>query len=205
MAEILVPESNSQHTLSRNSAGRVIAGLAWDPNPSLGIIGTIRSMIMRYDEDNFDLDLSCYIYDNERKCIDYVTGEKDRIIDSSGGVRQDGDERDGKTQGDDEQIIIDLLALPREITSLIMLCEVASAHAFGNIHNPNARLADYGTNEDFLHTVPGHNNGHDKSACVFAVLKRVEENTWQADHISHYIDREDVEDDWPAYLAQFAE
>ena len=196
-------ENMTPIVLSHESVGRVITGLGWDPNPNPGLKGSAQHLLGQYAETDFDLDMSCYIYDGDAHCIDIVTGERGNLVDSSGCIRHDGDERDGRTTGDDEAIEIDLMALPPAITHIVMLCEVASAHSFGDIHNPRARVADYGTDDNFLHAMLGEDEARDNSACVFGCLQRFEADNWQARQILYYLDRETIEGDWPAYLAGF--
>lgn len=200
--QLISPGQSEAVSLSHESVGRVIAGLSWDPNPHTGLKGTMQRLMGNYADTDFDLDISAYIYDNEANCIDIVTGDKSRLIDDTGCVRHDGDERDGQTTGDDEIIVIDLMALPRHIDALVLICDIASAHAFSDIHNPRAHLADYGTKEDFITAMLGEDEGRDNSAYIMAKLQRSDNEAWQCYNIAEYTDNEKI-DDWAAYLKDY--
>jgi stress response protein SCP2 len=162
----------------------------------------MQRLMGNYADTDFDLDISAYIYDDAANCIDIVTGEKDKLIDSTGCVRHDGDERDGQTTGDDESIVIDLMALPPHIHSLVLICDIASAHAFGDIYNPRTHLADYGTGDDFISAMLGEDEGRDNSGYILAKLQRSGDEAWKCYNIAEYTDNEKI-DDWATRLKDY--
>lgn len=188
--------------LSPESEGQILVGLSWDPNTEK--VGFMKKLsgVVGENHETYDLDISCYMYDEGKAFMDYVTGESGETIDKSGFIRHSGDARHGRAEGDDEFIICELKKLPPYIKEIFFIVEVGSAHSFAEIAAPETRIADYGTNENVLHTAIGRVDDADYSAYVFAKLTREKENNWKLYHVDHYVDHEEIED-WSDYLTNF--
>ncbi len=188
--------------LSPNAEGRVLVGLAWDPNREKVGLTQKLSRIIGENHETYDLDISCYAYDDGKAFMDHVTGQPGEIVDKSGFIRHSGDCRSGDAEGDDEYIVCDLKKLPPYIKEILFIAEVSSAHSFSDIKQPEIRIADYGNNQNILHTGIGRVDDSDYSAYVFAKLTREKDGKWKSYFIDHYVDHEEIED-WSDYLTNF--
>lgn len=119
---------------------KVIVGLGWDVN--------------RYDGgQQFDLDASAFMQGGNGK----VRNEKDFIFygNTKGqGVTHTGDNRTGEGDGDDEQIIVDLTAVPADIEKIAFTVTIDQAEArsqnFGMVENSFIRIADEATGTEMI-------------------------------------------------------
>lgn len=111
---------------------KVVAGLGWDTN--------------RYDGgDQFDLDASLFMCKGDGKCrsdADFIFyGNK-----TGPGVTHTGDNRTGEGEGDDEQIIIELAAVPADVEKLAVAVTIDKAaernQNFGMVENSYIRIFD---------------------------------------------------------------
>ncbi|MEC7576984.1 MAG: hypothetical protein VX468_06610, partial [Pseudomonadota bacterium] len=59
--------------LKEESKGRLICGLSWDPNEGASVTDKLSNMLGQ-NKETYDLDLSCYCYDEHKSLMDYVTG-----------------------------------------------------------------------------------------------------------------------------------
>ncbi|MCE4047299.1 MULTISPECIES: TerD family protein [Bacillaceae] len=121
---------------------KVIVGLGWDVN--------------KYDGGNdFDLDTSVFLLGDNGK----VTSEADFVFynNTSGGngsVVHSGDNRTGAGDGDDEQIIIDLQAVPASVQKIAFTITIHDGDArnqnFGQVSNSYARILNEQNNEELI-------------------------------------------------------
>ena len=181
---------------------QIIIGLSWDPLDKPQIADRIFTLF-GHNKETFDLDLSCYVYDGNNAFLDYVSGMPGEMIDKSGSIRHSGDDRDGAGPDDDEQIKIDFTGLPEDVANIVVVVEVASAHAFKDIFTPAARIVDVKASKLFFNeTLKDENNG-DTSACILGRLERVSgSGDWTLHTIKIYLNHEHVED-WSEFLTQF--
>lgn len=117
-----------------------IAGMGWDVN--------------RYDGGGeFDLDVSAFLIGKDGK----VRNERDFIFyknptDDANSVRHLGDNRTGAGDGDDEQIVIDLSAVPADVEKISITCTIYDAdtrkQTFGAVENAYIRIYDADTNAE---------------------------------------------------------
>ena len=131
-------------TKSNPGLKNLIIGLGWDTN--------------KYDGGNdFDLDASVFLLNAQGK----VNSDKDFVFfnnlqGGNGSVVHTGDNLTGEGDGDDEQITVDLSAVPAEVekiafTITIHEAEARSQNAFVRVVNAasNEELIRYDLVEDF--------------------------------------------------------
>lgn len=123
-----------------NTLTNVIVGLGWDTN--------------RYDGGHdFDLDASAFMVDANGKCrsdADFIFyGNKD-----GQGVHHTGDNLTGAGDGDDEQITVDLNAIPADIQKVAFTVTIYDADKrsqnFGMVENSFIRIVDAASNTELL-------------------------------------------------------
>jgi len=134
MAVCLTKGQKVDLTKSNPGLKSITVGLGWDTN--------------RYDGGNdFDLDASAFLLGANGK----VTGDRDFVFysnpsDPSGAVRHGGDNRTGEGEGDDEQILVDLSAVPAQIERIAFTVTIYEAEArrqnFGQVSNAFVRIVD---------------------------------------------------------------
>ena len=118
----------------------VVVGLGWDTN--------------RYDGGGeFDLDASAFLTNATGKCRD----SKDFIFYGNlkgTGVEHTGDNLTGEGDGDDEQIKIDLNAIPADIEKIAFTVTIYEAESrrqnFGMVENAFIRVFDPATNTELI-------------------------------------------------------
>jgi len=120
----------------------IIVGLGWAPNPSAS-------------SSNFDLDASAFLIGSNGK----VKDENDLVFynNPSGGqgsVKHSGDNKEGSGDGDDEQIRINLSAVPAYIEKIAFTITINDAQkkrqSFGDIKKSYVRILNASTNELIL-------------------------------------------------------
>ncbi|MED4204125.1 TerD family protein [Neobacillus mesonae] len=121
---------------------KVVVGLGWDTN--------------KYDGGNdFDLDSSVFLLGENGK----VTTETDFVFynnpqGGNGSVVHTGDNRTGEGDGDDEQVNINLTAIPANIQRVaftITIHDAASRNQnFGQVSNSYARIFNEETGEELI-------------------------------------------------------
>lgn len=122
------------------SLTKAVVGLGWDTN--------------RYDGGaDFDLDASAFMCGAEGKCLNEAGfifyGNK-----TGAGVTHMGDNRTGAGDGDDEQIMIDLTAVPAEIEKIAITVTIDQAEArnqnFGMVENSYIHIMDEATGTELI-------------------------------------------------------
>jgi tellurium resistance protein TerD len=121
---------------------KVIVGLGWDVN--------------KYDGGNdFDLDTSVFLLGDNGK----VTSEADFVFynNSTGGngsVVHSGDNRTGAGDGDDEQVVVDLQAVPANVQKIAFTITIHEGDTrnqnFGQVSNAYARILNEQNNEELI-------------------------------------------------------
>lgn len=121
---------------------KVIVGVGWDVN--------------KYDGGNdFDLDSSVFLLGENGK----VTSDGDFVFynNTSGGngsVVHSGDNRTGAGDGDDEQVVIDLQAVPASIQKITFTITIHDGEArnqnFGQVSNSYVRILNEQNNEELI-------------------------------------------------------
>lgn len=119
---------------------KVVVGLGWDTN--------------RYDGgDQFDLDAAAFMLKGDGK----VRSDADFIFYNNKdgqGVRHTGDNRTGEGDGDDEQIIVDLNAVPSDIEKIAFTVTIDKAaersQNFGMVENSFIHIVDEATGTELI-------------------------------------------------------
>ena len=118
----------------------IIVGLGWDTN--------------KYDgQADFDLDASAFLLDATGK----VATDKNFVYYGnlkSSGVEHTGDNLTGEGEGDDEQIKVDLKAVPADIDKIAFTVTIYEAEnrkqSFGQVSNTFIRVVDANTNQELV-------------------------------------------------------
>lgn len=129
-------------SLTKGNPGlrKIMVGLGWDINA--------------FDSGaDFDLDASAFLAGADGRC----PTEREFIFygnleHSSGAVKHMGDNLTGAGDGDDEQIMIDLNAVPAQYDRIVLAVNIYQAHKknqhFGMIQNAFIRLVDARNNNE---------------------------------------------------------
>ncbi len=121
-------------TKTNPGLSKILIGLGWDTN--------------KYDGGNaFDLDASVFLLGENGK----ITGDGDfifynNLVGGGGAVAHQGDNLTGAGDGDDEQVKIDLAAVPAHIHKIAFAVTIHDAdnrkQNFGQVSNAFIRVAD---------------------------------------------------------------
>lgn len=129
-------------TKSNPNLKEIIVGLGWASNPAASSY-------------NFDLDASAFLIGSNGK----VKDESDFVFynnpsGAQGSVKHSGDNKKGSGEGDDEQIHINLSAVPASIERVSFTITINDAQmkrqSFGDINNAYVRILNASTNELLL-------------------------------------------------------
>ena len=138
-------------SLSKEAPGltKIMCGLGWDvmQKGGRGLLGSFGNT------NNFDLDTSVLCLDPNGKIKDisnviYFGNLKHK----SGAITHLGDNLTGVGEGDDEQIVIDLSRIPKEINKLVFVVNiydcVARKQDFSLVQNAFVRLVNTTNNQE---------------------------------------------------------
>lgn len=115
------------------SLTKVTMGLGWDAKK-------VRTFFGGWREQAIDLDASCILFDQNKQMIDAVWFRQ--LVSRDGSITHTGDNRTGAGEGDDEQIMVDLLHIPAHVISLVFVVNSFSGENFSQIENAFCRLVD---------------------------------------------------------------
>ena len=129
-------------TKTNPGLSKLLVGLGWDTN--------------KYDGGaDFDLDASAFLLGASGKC----PTEREFIFygnleHSSGSVKHMGDNLTGEGEGDDEQIMVDLSAVPTNVERIAFTVTIYDAERrrqnFGQVSNAYIRIVDEATNTELI-------------------------------------------------------
>ena len=129
-------------TKGNPSLRKITVGLGWDVN--------------EFDSGAaFDLDAACFMVGENGKC----PTEKEFIFygnleHSSGALKHMGDNLTGDGEGDDEQILVDLTAIPQNVSRIAFTVTIYDADArrqnFGQVSNAFIRIVDETTGNELI-------------------------------------------------------
>lgn len=142
MAVCLTKGQKVDLTKGNPGLSKIMVGLGWDTN--------------KYDGgSDFDLDAAAFLLGANGK----VTNDGDFVFygnlkHSSGGVEHMGDNLTGEGEGDDEQIMVDLKAIPANIERIDFTVTIYDADVrrqnFGQVSNAFIRIVDGETNTELI-------------------------------------------------------
>ncbi|WP_203332008.1 TerD family protein [Planococcus beigongshangi] len=129
-------------TKSNPGLSKVVVGLGWDTN--------------KYDGgQDFDLDSSVFLLNSSGKAsseADFVF--YNNTIGAGGAVEHTGDNRTGEGEGDDEQVKVNLSAIPAAIEKVTFAITIHDGEArsqnFGQVSNSYVRILNEDTNEELI-------------------------------------------------------
>ncbi|MEO6422500.1 MAG: TerD family protein, partial [Candidatus Nitrotoga sp.] len=119
---------------------KVIMGLGWDVMKTKGIFG------IGSKTQDVDLDASCIMFDEQGNQTDAVWFRQ--LKSKDGSVVHTGDNRTGEGDGDDEQIIVDLMAVPASVKSLVFTVNSFTSQNFSQIENATCRIVNASNNNE---------------------------------------------------------
>ena len=114
--------------------GKVTMGLGWDAIKTKGFLG------FGSKSEAVDLDASVVMFDEGNRPVDVIWFRQLRSKD--GSVVHTGDNRTGAGDGDDEQINVDLNAVPATVKSLVFTVNSFTGQTFSQVENAYCRLVD---------------------------------------------------------------
>lgn len=179
---------------------RVLTAISWDiSKEKVKLMDKIRKTDQQYD-----LDISCYVYDEHGEYIDFVGAMAQDSMDQSGAIYHSGDDQTGEGDGDDEAISCELAGLPEDVAHIVFLVEIRSAHIFSDIGAISLRIADGMTDKNLYELTVAKNEGHDSAAYVAARIYRDSSSPtgWSLHIIDEYPDLAEV-DDWGGWLIRY--
>ncbi len=125
------------------SLTRIVMGLGWDAVKSKGgFLGGI----FGGSGDSIDLDASCLMFDDGGNRTDVIWFRQLRSKD--GSIQHSGDNRTGEGDGDDEQIQVNLNAVPATVKNLIFTVNNFTGQNFANVENAYCRLVNADNNSE---------------------------------------------------------
>jgi len=120
-----------------SSLTRIIMGLGWDAAQS-GKGGFLGGLFGGGGNDSIDLDASCLLFDDLGNLVDTVWFRQ--LTSRDGSIHHTGDNRTGEGEGDDEQIKVDLTAVPANVKSLVFMVNNYTGQDFSQVANAYCRI-----------------------------------------------------------------
>lgn len=152
-------------SLSKEAGGTltsVVMGLGWDAIEKKGLFGFGSS------SQEIDLDASCLLFDDSRGLVDTIWFRQLRSRD--GSIVHTGDNRTGDGDGDDEQIIVNLAAVPEAVKSLVFTVNSFTGQDFSQVKNAFCRIVDKASGNELARYDLSVQGGH--SAQIMAKVYR---------------------------------
>jgi tellurium resistance protein TerZ len=119
---------------SGGALGKVTMGLGWDAIKSTGFLG------FGAKTEAVDLDASVVMFDEGQRPVDVIWFRQ--LKSKDGSIVHTGDNRTGAGDGDDEQINVDLNAVPANVKSLVFTVNSFTGQTFAQVENAYCRLLD---------------------------------------------------------------
>ncbi len=185
---------------TKSGRERIVVAIRWDERSDK----TTLMDKVRGTNQQHDLDLSCFVYDDANTYIDFVGPMAQDSMDQTGAIYHSGDDATGAGDGDDEFISIELANLPLTTKHIIFITEIRSNHVFDQIDDPYFRIGDGMTDKTIFEHHMAKSNGKDKNACVMAKITRdtTSSTGWNMVIIDEYPPLDDVSD-WGSYLIRY--
>lgn len=177
---------------------RILIAISWDERED----GNTMMDKLKGTNQQHDLDLACFVFDENGQYIDFVGSMAQDGMDSTGAIYHSGDDATGAGMGDDEAISVELAGLPDSSTDLFFVVEIISDHVFSQVSDPKIRIADGATDKHLYDaTLTGNGNAR---ACIAARVSRDDASPtgWTLYPIGDYPDLAAVSD-WGSYLTRY--
>lgn len=171
-------------TKGNSSLKRVMVGLGWDEAEKKG---SLLGGLFGGKQQNIDCDASAILCTSGGKLTGGIGNNKGDVVffnnlkHSSGCVTHMGDNLTGAGEGDDEQILVQLLDLPIQYEKIVFVVNIYQARErrqhFGLIKNAFIRIVDADTNKELCKYNLSENYDN-KTAMIFGEIYRYN-NEWK--------------------------
>ena len=148
---------------------RVRMGLGWDPARG---------------RRNIDLDASVIAFDAGGSELAIVWFR--HLHEFNGAIKHSGDNLTGRGEGDDEQISVDLAALPPNVTSLVFTINSFRGQKFTQISRAFCRLVDLTNGQELVRYELS--DAEPSSGVLMAMLRRTAPQVWEMRAIGEFHD-----------------
>jgi stress response protein SCP2 len=148
---------------------RVVMGLGWDPARG---------------RRKIDLDASCIVFDQQGRKLEIVWFM--HLTEFNGALQHTGDNLTGQGEGDDEQIRVDLLALPPQVHSLVFTINSFSGQKFTDVARAFCRLVDETTGQELVRY--DLSQAEARTGVLMALLRRTGPQTWEMRALGEFHD-----------------
>lgn len=185
---------------TKKARERILVAIRWDVrSKKTTLLDNIRGTNQQHD-----LDVTCFVFDDNGTYIDFVGSMAQEAMDQTGCIYHSGDDATGEGDGDDESISCELAGLPATTRDLVFVTEIRSDHVFKEIDDPYVRIADGMTDENLFEMHMTGSDAADKKACVMARLTRdsTSPTGWNLHHIGDYPDLNDISD-WAEHIKRY--
>jgi tellurium resistance protein TerZ len=124
---------NLEKSSSTGSLTKIRMGLGWDAAQKKSFFGKMNTK-------SIDLDASCILFDSSYNTVDTIWFNN--LISNDGSVVHTGDNLTGEGDGDDESIIVNLPAVPANVTTLVFTVNSFTGQDFSEVENAFCRVVD---------------------------------------------------------------
>lgn len=160
-----------------NDLDEIVIGLGWDVAQPKGLLGALFGK----KPADYDLDAIAVLLDANGKLLSHQLKNGDIVFYNnmehrSACVRLTGDNRTGAGDGDDEQIIVRLNALPEQYHRIVFLVQIYEGaknnQSFGEVQNAFIRAVDRRGKELVRYDISGSASFSSYRSIVFADVER---------------------------------
>lgn len=145
-----------------NKLRSVVMGLGWDARKKKGFFG------FGSTAPDIDLDASCLLFDERGNLLDACWFCQ--LSSNDGSIQHTGDNRTGAGEGDDEQIIVRLDAVPANVKTLMFTVNSFTSVTFNEIENAFCRMFDESNGREIARYNLSCNGNH--TAMIMAKVYR---------------------------------
>ncbi len=142
-------EKGQKISLEKETGGsltKVVMGLGWDAKQGAAKKGILGGLFGGgSSESSIDLDASCILFAGDKPVDAVYFGQ---LKSKDGSILHSGDNRTGKGEGDDEQIVVDLSRVPESVTALVFTVNSFTGQTFDSVANAYCRLLDGGNQKE---------------------------------------------------------